>query len=375
MSVEVIAVTTRRERETWLRLPWKLYKDDPAWIPNLLILQREVIDPKKNPFFEHGEVQLFLALRDGIAAGRISAHVDRLHNQVHSERTGFFGFFESEDDDEVAGALIEAAAAWIRGRGMESLRGPFNFSINEELGILIDGFEYPPMIAMTHSLPYYDAVLKATGLDKVMDLYAYHWEIKEPPERMKEAVAKARAVPGLVVRKVRMSKLREEVDVLLDIFNETWQNNWGFVAATEREANKMASDLRLIADPAVALIAEVNGEPAGMVVALPNFYETIRDFKGFINPINAIKLIWRLKVRGPETGRLLLFGVKPKFRTRGLHGLPFLLLNEVYEASRKRRYRWCEESWVLENNARLNALMPHWDAYVYKRYRIYEKAI
>jgi hypothetical protein len=144
---------------------------------------------------------------------------------------------------------------------------------------------------------------------------------------------------------------------------------------TERAANKMAEDLRLIADPNVVLIAEMNGEPAGMVVGIPNLYEAIRDFKGFIDPIKAVKLLWRLKIRGTETGRLLLFGVKPKFRTRELYGLPFLLLYELYLGALKKRYKWCEESWVLETNGPLNAMMPYWDAYVYKKYRIYEKAL
>jgi hypothetical protein len=375
MPVEIVPVASARQRDQFLRLPWRLYRNDPAWIPNLLLLQREVIDPKKNPFFEHGEAQLYLALRDGRVAGRISTQTDRLHNEYTGEKTGFFGFFECEDDPDAAGALFGAAEGWLADQGMNRIRGPLNFSINEELGILAEGFEHPPMIAMTHSLPYYDSLIQRAGYAKAIDLYAYRWDIKPPPDRIMKAVESAREAPGLRVRTVDMRHLRRDVDILLDIYNDTWSDNWGYVPVTPREAHKMADDLKLIADPRIGVIAEVDGEPAGMILGLPNLYEAIRDFRGFINPWNALKLLWRLKIRKTETGRLLLFGVKPKFRTRELFGLPYLLLYELYLGSQKGRYKWGEMSWVLETNGRLNAIMPHWDAYIYKRYRIYEKPL
>jgi hypothetical protein len=375
MSVSVTPVSTKPQREAFLRLPWRLYGHHAAWVPNLLMLQREVIDPKKNPFFEHGEAQLFLATRDGFPVGRISASIDRDHNKQHGERTGFFGFFESVNDSEVAGALLAAAEAWLGERGMDRARGPLSFSMNEEAGLQIEGFDEPAMIAMPQALPYYAPLIEGQGYAKVMDLLAYRWNVQRAPERITEAIAKTRAAPGLSVRTIRMGKLKQEVDVLLDIYNDTWSENWGYVRVTRSEAAKLVSDLRLIADKRVVLIAEMNGEPAGMVVALPNLYEAIRDFKGFIDPIKALKLVWRLKLRGTKSGRLMLFGVKKKFRTRELHGLPFLLLDELCRAAEKGHYEWCEESWVLENNARLNAIMPYWGAYVYKRFRLYEKPL
>lgn len=375
MSLQVVPVIDKRQREEFLRLPLRLYANDPAWVPNLLMLQRDTLSEKKNPFFDHGEARLFLARSGGRVVGRLSAQVDHHHNEHHGERTGFFGFFEAENDPAIARALLEAGEAWLRERGMERVRGPFNFSINEELGLLVEGFEHPPMVAMTHALPYYGALIEGAGYAKVMDLYAYRWEIKEPPARMMEAVQRTRSIPGLVARRVNIWRLKRDVDILLDIYNEAWEDNWGFVPVTPREAQKLASDLRLIADPRVTTIVEVDGEPAGMIVGLPNLYEALRDFKGFLNPLNALKLVWRLKVRGTETGRIILFGVKRKFRGRDFVGLPFLLLHELYLGSLKGRYRWCEASWVLETNKRLNAIMPYWDAYVYKRYRIYEKAL
>ena len=339
------------------------------------MLQREVIDPKKNPFFKHGEVQLLLATRDGEPVGRISAAIDHDHNNQHGERTGFFGFFEVYEDPETAEALLAAAETWLREKGMDRSRGPLSFSINEEVGLQVEGFDQSAMIGMPQGLPYYAPLIEAQGYAKAMDLLAYRWDVQFTPERMMAAIEKTRAVPGLSIRRIRMGKLRQEVDILLDIYNDTWSENWGYVQVTRDEAAKMVADLRLIADKRIVLIAEMNGEPAGMVVGLPNLYEAIRDFKGFIDPWKALKLIWRLKVRGTRSGRILLFGVKKKFRTRELHGLPFLLLQELYEAASRGRYDWCEESWVLENNARLNAIMPYFGAYVYKRYRIYEKPL
>ena len=368
-------VRSKADTDRFLRLPWQLYKGVDNWVPNPLLLQRDVISEKKNPFFEHGEAQLFLAVRDGVPSGRISAQIDRRHVEHYHENTGFFGFYETVDDPEISNALLTAAEDWLRQKGMDRARGPLSFSQDEEAGLMVEGFEQPAMISMPQGLPYYPSLIESHGYEKAMDLLAYRWEIKEPPQRMMEAVEKTRAVPGLKLRQVNMGRLQEDVDVMLDIYQQAWSSNWGYVPLTRQAANKLASDLRLIADPRLLLIAEINGEPAGFVIGLPNLYEATRDFNGFLDPWKAVKLIWRLKIRGVETGRIFVFGVKPKFRGRDLVGLPFLLLYELYRAAQTRRYVWCEQSWVLENNARLNALMPYWGAYVYKRFRIYEKSL
>jgi hypothetical protein len=376
MSLEVVPVRTKHDREAFLRLPWKIYKDDQAWIPNLLMLQRDVFDEKKNPFFDHGEAQLFLARRDGDAVGRISAQINHAHNDRYGERTGFFGFFECIEDLDTSTRLFEAAENWLAERGMECARGPLNFTLNDEVGLLVEGFENPPMIETTHARPYYGGFAEASGYAKVEDLLAYRWEMSDPPARIMEAVERTKAAPGLLVRRANLRHFEREVGILLDIYNDAWQDNWGYVPVSPREAKKLADDLRLIVDTNVVRIAEIDGEPAGMIVGIPNLNEAIRDFKGFMNPVNAVKLLWRLKVRGTETGRILLFGVKRKFqRRRELVGLPFLLLHELYLGARERRYKWAEESWILESNKPMNAIMPYWDAYVYKRYRLYEKRL
>jgi hypothetical protein len=375
VTVAVVPVTDKQGREQFLRLPWRLYKAMPNWVPNPLLLQRDVIDEKKNPFFEHGEAQLFLAVRDGEPAGRISAQIDQRHVQHYKDDVGFFGFFESEADADVSQALLTEAETWLRQRGMKRARGPLSFSMDEECGLMIEGFHEPAMITMPQSLPYYPDLVARQGYAKAMDLLAYRWQVKEPPTRTRAAIERTRAVPGLKLRPINMRRLQREVDIMLDIYSEAWSTNWGFVPVSRRAASKLAGDLRLIADPRIVIMAEKDGEPAGFVAALPNLYEATRDFNGYLNPVNVIKLIWRLKVRGVESGRIFIFGVKSKFRTRELVGLPFLLLDELYRAAQTRRYTWCEESWVLENNGPLNAMMPHWDAQVYKRFRIYEKLL
>jgi hypothetical protein len=376
LTLEVVRADSKRERERWLRLPWALYEDYPGWVPNLLMLQRDTINVKKNPFFDHGEAQLFLALRDGRPVGRISAQIDERHNRHHNERTGFFGFFESIDDTATAQALLSAAEDWVREHDMDIIRGPYNLALDEEVGMQIEGFDQPAMIQMPQTQPYYPALLEGAGYTKAMDLNAFRWQITDPPARMMTAVDRTRKAPGLTLRTVNMRRLHEEVDLLLEIYTDAWDDSWGYVPVSQRKARKLADDLRLIADPALVIFAEVDGETAGMVVGLPNLYEATRDFNGFLDPVKALKLLWRLKLRGTESGRILLFGVKKKFqRRRELYGLPFVLLHELYLRATKKRYTWCEESWILETNARLNALMPNWDAYVYKRYRIYEKTL
>ena len=375
MMVEVTPANSKSDREAFLRLPWKLYAGMANWVPNPLLLQRDVIDEKKNPFFSHGEAQLFLARRDGELVGRISASIDRDHNAFQNETTAFFGFFDSIDDAEVASTLLATVESWARDRGMNCVRGPMSFSMSEECGVQVEGIDEPAMIAVPQSLPYYGALIESAGYGKAMDLLGYRWDIQPLPDRAQEAIEKTRAQPGVVVREANPWKLRREVDILLDIYNDAWKDNWGYVEITEREAAKLAGDLRLIVDKRIVLIAEINGEPAATVVALPNLYEATRDFNGFLNPITAAKLVWRLKLRGTETGRIFLFGVKKKFQTRQYYGLPYLLLHELYNGAKKGRYIWCEQSWVLESNKALNALMPYWGAQVYKRWRIYEKAL
>ncbi len=376
MSVAIRPVQTRREVDRFIKLPWKIYKNNPAWIPPLLLERKQFLNPKKNPYFEHAEVQLFLAERDGEVVGRISAQIDHLHNRTHKEQTGFFGFFESVEDFEVSSALIEEASAWLRNQGMKTLRGPFSFSINEESGLLIEGFEYPPYILMPHNPPYYSNLLEQSGLKKVKDLYGWNRDVFSPfPEEVYGIIEEVKKYPGLKIREVNPKDLKKDVQIIVDVFNSAWSQNWGFVPLTEHEVQKMADDFKLILDPHVALIAEVNGLPVGICVGLPNLNEAIRDLNGRLFPFGFLKLLYRVKRRKIKSGRVILLGIKKEYRGSVLGALSVLFYVEIGQRGRARGFRASELSWTLEDNEKINRGIELMGGERYKTYRIYEKSL
>jgi GNAT superfamily N-acetyltransferase len=334
-----------------------------------------MFSPKHNPFFEHADVCLFLARRNGTAVGRISAHIDHEHNKYHNERTGFFGFFECDNDPIAATALLETAEEWLRDRGMERVRGPLNFSVNGEVGLLVDGFDSPPQVLMPYTQPYYLDLLESAGYSKVQDLFAWRWESQPVPEGPARMVRELRSRPEVRVRTANMKRFDEEVRTILELYNEAWSENWGFVPATKAEARQMSRDLKLLADPHIVPFVEIDGRAAGVALAVPNLNEAIHDLNGRLFPFGLIKLIWRLKVRRPKTGRLLLLGIRKEYRTRRYAGLAYLLCDEIYLQARKRGYRWAEFSWTLEDNHLINSLITKIGCTHYKTYRVYEKPL
>ena len=374
-AVSVAPVTGTRDLDAFIRLPWRLYQDDKNWVPPLLRLQGELFSPRHNPFFQHADVCLFLARRDGKVVGRISAQVDHEHNRYHDERTGFFGFFECDNDQPAAMALLMAAEDWLRARGMERIRGPLNFSINGEIGFLVEGFDSPPQILMPYTQPYYLGLAEGYGYEKVQDLYAWRWDRQPVPEGPARMVRELRSRPEVSVRIANMNRFDDEVRTILELYNEAWSDNWGFVPATEAEASQMSRDLKFIADPHIVPFVEIDGRPAGVALAVPNFNEAIHDLDGKLFPFGFIKLLWRLKVRRPRTGRLLLLGIRKEYRTRRYAGLAYLLCDEIYHQARKRGYEWAEFSWTLEENRLINSLISKIGCRHYKTYRIYEKRL
>ena len=375
MSLSVAPVASKEDREAFVRLPWRIYAGDPNWVPPLLFLERRRFSPRHNAFYQHADVQLFLARRNGEVAGRISAQVDDEHNRFHHERTGFFGFFESDDDPEVAGALLGAAEQWLRERGMERVRGPLSFSINEEAGLLVDGFDSPPVILMPYGRPFYPQLIEGSGYSKAQDLFAWRYDWSRIPARAQRIVDELRGAPEVKVRIVDMKRLDQEVRTLLDIYNDAWSENWGFVPATRMEAQRMARDLRLIADPQIISVIEVDGEAAAVALAIPNLNQALRDLDGRLFPLGIVKLLWRVKVRGLKSGRVMLLGVKKKYRSRRYAGLAYLLCDELYLRGKERGYQWAEFSWTLEDNRLINAMIKNINGLHYKTYRIYEKAL
>lgn len=375
MSVTVTPVSGRRDLDAFLKLPFGLYRDDPNWVPPLLYLERQRFDPKTNPFLQHADHQLFLARRDGQVVGRISAQVDHEHNRFHRERTGFFGFFESVDDSEVTQALFQTAEGWLRDRGMETARGPLSFSINQEVGLLIDGFDTPPMIMTPHSRPYYGRLIEGAGYGKAKDLYAWRYDTETVPPKARRAVDELRQRPDITIRTGEIRRFDEEIATILDVFNSTWNENWGFVPVTPAEARRLGEELRQIADTNLVIIVEVEGETAGVVLAAPNLNEAIRDLNGHLFPFGWAKLLWRLKISRFKTGRLMILGVKREFRTRKYLAMAYLLCDEVYRRARDGGYEWAEFSWTLEDNNAVNTIIRNVGCHVYKTYRIYEKPL
>jgi GNAT superfamily N-acetyltransferase len=375
-SVSVAPVRSRNELREFIRLPWRLYARNPCWVPPLLRLQDETFSPEKNAFFQHADVQLFLAYQGSRAVGRISAQIDHEHNRYHDEKTGFFGFFEAEDDPSVATALLKAAEQWLRQRGMDRVRGPLNFSTNGEVGFLVDGFDSPPVILMPYTHDYYLPLVEGAGYARVRDLYAWRWQAQPvPPGSPARMASELRSRPEVSVRRANMRRLRDEVRTILELYNDSFAQNWGFVPATEAEADAMARDLKLIVDPDIVPIIEVDGKPAGVALAVPNLNEAIRDLNGRLLPLGFIKLLWRLKVRRVRSGRLLILGIKKEFRSRKYAGLAYLLCDEIYRGATERGYDWAEFSWTLEDNNLINNLIEKVGARHYKTYRIYEKPL
>lgn len=376
MAIEIREHVPGRDLEDFLRAGRVVFDGDPSWVPPLDFDIRARLTPGKSPFFERGELALFTAWRDGRLVGRISAQIDHEHLKLYSDRTGFFGFFDTLDDDEAARALVDAAAKWLARRGMERMRGPLSLTMNEEVGVLVEGFDTPPQIMMGHSRAWQDRVAQAAGLEKARDLFAWRFDVGNIPDRAEKAWAETKALPEVRLRSVEPSKIDRELRIILEIFNDAWKQNWGFVPATESEAKKMGEDLRLILDKELAFIAEVDGRAVALCIAVPNLNEVIRDFDGRLNPITVAKLIWRLKVKRPKTARLMMLGIRSELRNvRKYAGLSHALYVEIAKRGEKIGYQWGELSWTLEDNRPINLGIKSMGAKVYKKYRVYERAI
>ncbi len=375
-TVQVAPVESKKELDAFIRLPWHIYKDNPYWVAPLRYTEKHRFSAKHNPFFQHADVQLFLARRDGDVVGRISAHIDHEHNRYHDERTGFFGFFECEDDPETACALLTTAEDWLRARGMDEIRGPFNFSVNGEIGFLVKGFDSSPLPLMTYTHEYYLRLAEAAGYVKAKDVFAWRWESRPVPDGSpRRMVNELRARSGVTVRRARKKDFDREVRMILDLYNDAWSENWGFVPATDAEAEQMAKDLKLVVDPRIIPIVEVDGVPAGVALGVPDFNWALKPLNGSLFPFGWLRFLWRLKVRRPSVGRLLLFGIKKEFRTRKYAGLVYLLCDEMYRGAVDSNLEWAEFSWTLEDNGLINSLIKKIGADCYKTYRIYEKAL
>jgi len=372
--LKIIPIEGRRALKAFIRLPWSIYANDPVWVPPLFFERHQFLSPR-NPYFQHAQFRAWIVYRGAAPVGRISAQIDQLHIDRYQDATGFFGMLEAHDDPEIFQALLDTAETWLRDRGMRRALGPFNLSINQELGLLVDGFDTPPMIMMGHARPYYGARIEEQGYSPEKDLLAYMIgeDFKVPPvvEKMMERVGKS-----VQIRSLRRSHLEEDLVILRDIFEDAWSQNWGFIPFTKAEFDHLGRDLKQLVPDEFVQIAEVDGIPAAMMVVFPNINEAIRDLNGRLLPFGWLRLLWRLKIAHPKTARVPLMGVRKHYHKSRLGAaLAFMVILACYQPALKRGVRNVELSWILEDNLGMRSMLEAIGGRVYKRYRMYAKEL
>ena len=374
MPVEVRPVASKRELKAFMRLPWRLYRNEPHWVPPLLMDLRKRLDRRRNPFFEHAEAEYFLAWREGQPVGRITAQVDRNFNEFQDNDWGLFGFFECEDDPEAAGALLEAAAAWLRERGRDRMVGPMDFTTNDECGLLVEGHDRMPIILTPWQYPYYQRLLEGAGLTKAMDTFM--WELwVDKRERVHptiwEMAERVESEHGIVVRPANKRDLRAEVERFLEVYNAAWEKNWGFVPLTDEEIRHYAKDLRPVLDENWAMIAEGrDGTVVGAALTLPDFNQVLAHLNGRLLPFGWAKaLYWRRKV---DRVRVFALGVKREYQHTGVAARMFQM---HFDSAERTPQKGGEMGWILENNKAMNRAMEGMGGKIARRYRFYERPL
>jgi GNAT superfamily N-acetyltransferase len=376
-GLRVAPVEGGADLDRFIRLPTRLYSGCKGFVAPLVMEQRDVLRQDKNPYFRHGAAQYWLAWRGDRPVGRISAQVDQLYLERHGKDVGHFGFLDAEDDAEVFGALVQAAEQWLAARGMRRSLGPFNLSSNEACGLLIDGFDATPMMMMGFSPPHVAQHLSALGFRKAKDLVAYDLQIPDPsPPAIARVAGKLGSTNRVTVRPLDMARYDAELTTVIDIFNDAWSENWGFIPFTEAEMRHVARSMRPLIRPDFVWLGEVDGEVACMVVCLPNLNEAIAGLNGEILPFGWAILLWRLKVAGLKTGRVLLMGLRKRHHRTAIGTvLLYGVLDRLRASMLRGGLRRIELSWVLEDNLPIRRVVEDLGARVYKTYRIYEKEI
>lgn len=374
-GIRIEMVSGTKPMALFIGLPYRLHKGDPNWVPPLLMERNEALSPKHNPYFDHAEVAFFLAWRGDELVGRISAQIDHGGLEVRQDATGHFGLLAAIDDQSVIDALFDAAAGWLRGRGMVRMLGPFNLSINEETGLLVDGWDTPPMLMMGHDKAYLGPRIEAAGLTKAKDVYAYLYDVGHDMPAAVRRVIDRPWPAGLTVRNLDMQRYDQELETITDIFNNAWSGNWGFVPLTEAETKHMAKSMKPLIDPKLVWIAEMDEEPVAFGVCLPNLNEAIADLNGKLLPFGVIKMLWRLKVRGVKTARVPLMGVKRNLSKGLMAVLPFLVVDGLRRSAVAQGFDQVELSWILEDNLPMRRIIEAFGTKRYKTYRLYERAL
>ncbi len=371
MSVTIRPVHSRKDETRFIKFQWSIYEGNPYWVPPLLMDRRKLIDRKGNPFYKHARMEMFLAERDGKIVGRIAAIVNDNHIKEHNEKVGFFGFFECIDDQTVANALFDAARNWLKSQGMKAMRGPASPSVNDEYGLLVDGFDRTPYILMSYNPPYYAALIEKCGLRKIKDLYAYEVDARKVfTEKLKRVSEIVKKRTGVIFRPLNMKDFPNEVRKIHDLYSRGWEHNWGEVPLTDDEFDYMAKDLKPIVNPELVVIAEVKGKPVGFGLSLPDLNQVlIHNRKGWLIPGLLRILLQKKQINGV---RIIILGVVPEYLNTGIGGVLF------YETGLRcvaQGYPHGEASWILEDNARMNSGAELLQGEKTKTYRLYQTAI
>jgi GNAT superfamily N-acetyltransferase len=374
-EIEIRQVITPKDRTAFIMFPFGLYRNDRNWVPPLISERQEFFDPARHPFYKHADVALFLALRDGKVVGTIAALINHRHNEFHNERTGFFGFFEVIEDYAVAERLLATARDWVKERKMDRIRGPMNFSTNEECGLLVDGFDSPPVVFMTYNPRYYEDFLLRFGFTKAMDLWAYLLTAEGvnpdgsgfQPKVLRVVEDVRKRLGTVVIRPADMKHFDSEIERFKAVYNSAWERNWGFVPMTDEEVDHFARGAKGFLDPELVFVAEDQGKPIGFSLTLPDINQALMRVHGRLFPFGWIPFL--LDRRRIDTARVFAMGVIEGYRSRGIDAIFYF---ETAKAIVRRGYRRAEMSWILENNVMMNRLIQMMGGKVYKTYRVYD---
>lgn len=378
-AIELIEVplSDRKLVERFIRVPWYVNREhhpSPRWVPPLLMDRRDYLDPTKNPFFEHVTAAFWIARVNGRDVARVAAVVDADYIKFHNEQTGYLGMFECPDDPVIAKALVERAGQWLKARGMTSMIGPLELSTNYISGVLVDAFDRDPGVNMPYNPPYYDHLLLGCGMVKAKDLL--HWGLdatKPVPERISRVADRMAARRGVNIRKMSFADWDAEVLRTLEVYNDAWEKNWGFVPLGDKEYLHIAKDLKMVLHPDFAILAEVDGKPAAFVLTIQNVNPILKKLDGKLFPFGVLRLIWDMKVRKKiDSGRLILLGIKAPYRGQGIDSLLFLA---THRAAVKQGWKSGEIGWTLEDNQRVNSAIKAMGGFQVATYRVYSKSL
>jgi len=373
MTISVRRVESASDLNVFLKMPWRIYPNDRNWVPPLLWDVGRKLDRGRHPYFEHAEAEYFIAWRGSEPVGRISAQIDQNYDKHWGGRTGHFGFFEAPDDSEVAKALFGTAQDWLKSKGRDKIQGPYNFNINDECGLLIDGFDTPPMILMTHNPPYYQKLIEGQGFGKAMDLFAYRLDaVAEAPADVARYAEMIRKKESISIRPWDMKNFDHEMELFREVYNSAWEQNWGMVRLTETELKSYTLEMKNLVWPELAFFAFQGDKVMGASLTLPNYNEVIIKCNGRLFPFGALRILSARLRKNLKSCRVFALGVKKEFRRSGVGAVFYY---DTLMAAKRLGFTWGEMSWILETNKEMNKAIQHMGGKVYKTYRIYEKPL